>query len=67
MNNAAQNADQKRMSENATLAPARRYHAFVAIQAGPNPITPAEMRLLAARYPDRYGFMLAYVDRPPRT
>lgn len=60
---ATQNAEQRYMSDNASLAPARRWHAFMHIQAGPNPITSDEMRLLAAKYPDRYGFMLAYTDK----
>lgn len=33
---------------------AARYRAFMEIQAGPNPLTPAEVDELVARHPERY-------------
>lgn len=60
---------QRKMCEDAELAPARRYHAFMGIMQGPNPLTDAELIALAEKYPDRYGFFRAYVGKftkPPR-
>lgn len=35
-----------------------KLRTFAEIQAGPNPLTDDERRRLAAKYPDRYGFMV---------
>lgn len=54
---------QREMCEDAILSPARRFHAFMAIMNGPNPMTDDEMIKMAETYPDRYGFMKAYVGK----
>lgn len=54
---------QKEMCEDAILGPARRFHAFMGIMNGPNPLTDAELVTLAEKYPERYGFFKAYVGK----
>jgi hypothetical protein len=41
---------------------AERNRHFFAIQNGPNPLTPAEIRRLAQKHPDRWGAFLGFAD-----
>jgi hypothetical protein len=36
---------------------------FNEIQHGPNPLTEDEMRAMADKWPERYGFMLAFCQK----
>jgi hypothetical protein len=37
--------------------------AFLEIQQGPNPLSAAEIRALAAKRPEKWGKFLPYADR----
>jgi hypothetical protein len=41
---------------------AERNRTFFAIQNGPNPLTPDEIRRLAQKHPDRWSAFLGFAD-----
>lgn len=50
------------MLHNASGSPRRRLEAFLELQAGKNPLSEAEVKRLAEKWPHRYGFMVPYLE-----
>jgi hypothetical protein len=57
--------DQKGMRSDADAALRDRYRVFVEIMAGPNPLTPDDVRLLIAKHPGRYNLFHAWAKELP--